>query len=355
MTEQRTNTEFTDTVKFSDFEDTLAQKYGERFREYRRNYYKSLNYDANGFLPDFPLTVTMELVKRCNLRCVMCYTINHREKRSRLDLSGIKNVLDECEHEGLPALVVGLGSEPLIFKGVEKVLKRATDAQIMDVFLGTNGILMDEAMCELLIEQPIARVEISLDAATPETYLKVRRKDELERIEHNVHTLIRLKKERNSKLPIIRLCFCVMDINKHEQDTFLKKWDGLVDYVDFQEYHDFSHVDELRKTGTVPHVDQLRVEKPHCAYPFNSLHVWSSGDVTPCCTFFAKSNELLLGNIAESSLKEIWTGDKINKIRAQLLSGDLNPTCRVCLAERDAESFNEVKDNNRERKPQTET
>lgn len=342
--DERTNTTHTETVQFSPFEELLAEKFGERFRVYRRDYTKSLNYDKNGFLPDFPITVTVELVNRCNLDCIMCYTINHKEKKETLDLPQLRSVLDECEREGLPALVIGLGSEPLIYKGIKDVLKASTDANIMDIFLGTNGVLMNESLCEYLVESQIARVEISLDAATPETYQKVRGKNELERIERNIETLLEIKKRNNSTLPIIRLCFCVQDVNKHEQEAFLNKWNGRVDYVDFQKLYNFDAVDELRETGTIEGVETLEVKDSHCAYPFNSLHIWSNGNVTPCCTFFAKNEQLVVGNVRQQSLKEIWEGDSIKEIRRQLLTGDLNPTCRVCLSQRDHESFEEVRE-----------
>lgn len=348
MSDERTNTTYTETVPFSPFEELLAEKFGERFRFYRRDYYKSLNYDKNGFLPDFPITVTLELVNRCNLDCVMCYTINHKEQKSTIDGPRLREVLAECEREGLPALVIGLGSEPLLYKGIRDVVASATQAKVMDIFLGTNGVLLNESLSEYLVSNQIARVEISLDAATPETYLKVRRKNELERIERNIEKLLEIKKRNNSALPIIRLCFCLLDINKHERDMFLKKWEGRVDYVDFQKFYDFGQVDELRETGTVPNVESLQVTDTHCAYPFNSLHIWANGNVTPCCTFFAKNERLVVGNINEQALKEIWEGDKIKEIRRQLITGELNPTCRVCLAQRDHELFDETREAIRE-------
>lgn len=346
MTDERTNTTYTETVQFSPFEEHLAQKFGERFRTYRRDYYKSLNYDKNGFLPDFPITLTVELVNRCNLDCVMCYTVNHDEKKSTLDMPRLRQVLSECEKEGLPALVIGLGSEPLLYKGIRDVLKATSDSGVMDIFLGTNGVLLNESLCEYLVDNQVARVEVSLDAATPETYHKVRGKDQLELVEKNIETLVRLKKERNSKLPVIRLCFCVLDINKHECSQFLDKWKDHVDYVDFQKFYDFGDVDTLRKTGTVPYVDKLDVGDGHCAYPFNSLHIWANGNVTPCCTFFAKNEEMVVGNIAKESLKDIWDGDKMREIRRQISTGDLNPTCKVCLAQRDHGAFDEVRKSN---------
>ena len=347
--DERTNTEFIDTVGFTDYLGTLAEKHGERFLEYRQNYYKSLNYDRNGYLPDFPLTVTLELVNRCNLDCVMCYTVNHAERKSTLGIPNIETILAECEKHDLPALVIGLGSEPLLFKGIKDVIAKALEANVMDLFLGTNGVLLTEDIAEFLVESQVARVEISLDAATPETYEKVRGKNELERIEGNIRRLIDIRKARNSTLPVIRLTFCVQELNYRERRAFLDKWRDLVDYVDFQMMVDHSDIDELRGSGTVANVDEMELESTHCAYPFNSLHVWANGNITPCCTFFAKSDELILGNVANMKLEEAWNCNKISTIRAELLSGNVRDVCRVCLSQRATEMFDDVAEENRNR------
>jgi len=180
---------------------------------------------------------------------------------------------------------------------------------------------------------------VSLDAATPETFKKIRGKDELLRIEANLETLIQAKKDANSKLPVIRLCFCVQEDNIMEQKAFLEKWRGRVDYIDFQEMVDFNDVDDLRDMGYDAFLadDLPTPESTYCAYPFNSLHVWSNGDVTPCCTFFGKA--LVIGDATKQSLKEIWDGDKMAEIRDQLLTGRLNKVCHVCLSSRDKENF----------------
>ncbi|HEX9703492.1 MAG TPA: radical SAM protein [Rhodospirillales bacterium] len=340
----RKNVDHIESVKYTDIESVLGEEFGERFRRYRADYHKSLNYDKNGFLPDFPLTVSIELVNRCNLNCVMCYTINHKDPKATFELPDIERLMAECRDNNLPAAVVGMGSEALIYKGVRDALANVRKAGVMDVFLGTNGVLLTEDLSEFLVEQRIARLEISLDAATPETYLKIRRKDELKRIEANIEKLLAVRKRLGSRLPVIRLCFCVQKYNIHEQEAFLKKWQGKVDYIDFQEMVDFGNVSEFRATDGVLDARPAGGAKPaktYCAYPFNSLHVWSNGDVTPCCTFFGKA--LVMGNVKRQTLTDIWNGDKMREVRRQLQSGDVNPVCYACLTQRETETFEMAK------------
>lgn len=335
----RDKVEHVESVKYTDVEAVLTDEFGDRFHEYRKNYRKSLNYDTNGYIPPFPLTVSLEFVNRCNLNCIMCYTINHSDRKATLDLSRIETLMDECREHGLPAAVVGMGSEALIYKQARDAIAAIRKADVMDLFLGTNGVLLTEELSAFLVEQRVARIEVSLDAATPETYTKIRGKDELQRIEANLEKLIEIREREGSKLPVIRLCFCVQKDNLHEQRAFLDKWRDRVDYIDFQEMVDFGGVDDLRALGDeAAKADNLPApESTYCAYPFNSLHVWSNGDVTPCCTFFGKA--LVIGNVQEHTLKEIWDGPEIAEIRDQLLSGKLNMVCHACLTCRDKENF----------------
>ena len=65
-------------------------------------------------------------------------------------------------------------SEPLLYKHFDKVLKRAEEAEIMDVFIFTNGNLLNEKNSRLILNSCVTRLFVSIDAATEETYNKVK-------------------------------------------------------------------------------------------------------------------------------------------------------------------------------------
>ena len=226
-----------------------------------------------------------------------------------------------------------VGSEGLLYKGIEDVIRYAKDAGVMDVILMTNGTLLTAELSEFLVSQEVSRVCISIDAATPETYEIVRGKNELDRVEKNVQGLADARKNHASALPIIRLSFCVTEDNQDEQEAFRDKWCDIVDYIDFQKINDFSYVgreDEVK----LPDAEEDNDQKPFCTKPFGYLNVWSTGDISPCCTFYGKS--LTFGNISENTLAEVYDGEKMVDLRDQFLGKkELNKVCKVCLASRD--------------------
>lgn len=332
-------------VEFTDIEDILHRNlhpvFGDRFDQYRRDYVASLNSEITGFVPPHPLTVSLELVNRCNLTCVMCYTANHKGTKYTLSLDALRAFFQDCTRNGVPALMLGDHSEPLLYKEIRDVILAAKEAKIMDIFLFTNGVLLTEELAEFLVREKVSRVFVSLDAANPETYKNIRGKDELVRIERNLHKLIEIRNREQSELPVVRVSFCVQKHNHTEQDAFREKWQGVVDFIDYQAATDVSWVTELVETGTVQDVERMQTEGqklPFCNQPFGYLSVLASGDITPCCSFYA--HNLKLGHIERDNIHDLWNSEKMVKLREELLTGNPNPTCRVCLSQR-FEDFSE--------------
>ena len=111
--------------------------------------------------------------------------------------------------KGKTGLLLGVGSEGLLFKEVRETISYAKEAGIMDIILMTNGTLLTQELSEFLVQQEVSRVCISIDAATSETYEKVRGKDQLQKVEKNVRTLVETRENSGKLLPIVRLSFCV--------------------------------------------------------------------------------------------------------------------------------------------------
>jgi radical SAM protein with 4Fe4S-binding SPASM domain len=355
------------SYSFSDWMDELSRIYGSRWDEYRESFgltNNKLTAAQEAANLRAPITITLELVNRCNLRCVMCWTDNHVMKKGVLSLSQIQNILNEFRDAGnpVPAVIVGLGSEPLLYREAKEVILVCKQAGVMDIFFGTNGVLLDEDLSRFLIDQEVTRLEVSLDAAHKETYQKIRSKDKLEIVESNIKKFIEIRNSLGKRTPVVRLAFVVQELNYNERDFFLEKWKDVVDYVDFQQLSDFSSVtsrlgkdlafylfddetDEEKKKFTDDLRERLKKTNStsgselFCPYPFNSLNVWANGDISPCCCFHGRA--LTIGNVAEKGLSEVWQGREMKALRQEILDGRLNRVCRSCL-DRDTRHRDEV-------------
>ena len=52
-------------------------------------------------------------------------------------------------------MMFGMGEEPLLFKNFVSFVGKISDAGVMDIFLFTNGLLMNEAISTALVDMPI--------------------------------------------------------------------------------------------------------------------------------------------------------------------------------------------------------
>lgn len=333
--------------------EALSPLYGQRFSEYRRSYLASLLPAAMESVPDFPLTVLMELLNKCNLDCIMCYSQHRTGPKTIVALETIENLLGQCRENALPALMFGAGEEPLMYKDFDHVLAMAKDSGVMDTFVFTNGTLLDERRCNAILDANVTRVMVSIDAATPATYDVIRRRNtsiaptgtnRLADVEANVRRLISLRNDRQSQLPMVRVSFAVQAANQHEVELFRERWIGVADYVEFQACSDYSPIAELggfdETTRWASQPSSPGAEQLFCPQPWNVMTVWFDGSVSPCCSFSGKN--LIIGNVHHHSLKEIWHGEKMTALREQFRCGELNRVCRQCLAGRDQKAFESV-------------
>jgi len=77
---------------------------------------------------------------------------------------------------------------------------------------------------------------------------------------------------------------------------------------------------------------------PACIIPWISLWPKPDGSVYPCCAMGAR--DMNLGNLQNSSLKEIFQGDKMNRLRRMFLAGQLDEVaCSKCVSLEQAQGY----------------
>lgn len=75
-----------------------------------------------------------------------------------------------------------------------------------------------------------------------------------------------------------------------------------------------------------------------CYQPFYYIEIYENGDVYTCCPSFI--DNFSIGNIFKNNFDDIWNGEKIQKFRKKLLSGDLSLCSDNCLRKK----MGEIKD-----------
>ncbi|MEW5807717.1 MAG: radical SAM protein [Acidobacteriota bacterium] len=106
--------------------------------------------------------VVWNITRRCNLRCIHCYTDSENISYSgELNTEEARALIDDLAQFSIPALLFS-GGEPLMRKDLFDLVKYARSSGIRPV-LSTNGTLIDERVAEKLKDSGFIYVGISLD------------------------------------------------------------------------------------------------------------------------------------------------------------------------------------------------
>ncbi|HLP88917.1 MAG TPA: radical SAM protein [Nostocaceae cyanobacterium] len=108
--------------------------------------------------------------RRCNLRCLHCYSSSSPEERDQLSVTLLLQAIIEASQQGYTVASFS-GGEPLMYEHLPELLKQAHKSQ-MQTTVTTNGILLDEKHLEKL-EGIVDAIAISLDGM-PATHNKIR-------------------------------------------------------------------------------------------------------------------------------------------------------------------------------------
>ncbi|MEW6263515.1 MAG: radical SAM/SPASM domain-containing protein [Thermodesulfobacteriota bacterium] len=315
----------------------IAAEVGPAFQEYRRRWDL-----ARGFrlqLP-FPLHVDYELFYACNLRCPICLMSLPPQERSlygdskqALSLETMKRLLSEGASRGQAAAGLNGICEPLLSPELPEIVSYARRVGLLDVMFSTNGLLLEEKISRELIAAGLTRLMISLDAATEATYARIRVGSDFRRVTENILNFLRLRREMKSRLPVVRVSFCVTSLNEHELDLFIRTWSSRVDFISIQHYgNTFTGQRASDRSRLFPegyHYDYTQGTR--CGQPWKRVMVRHNGDVIPCCD--ASGLALVIGNIHGGELADIWLGEKAVSLRRLHQQGRSyeEPICRRCL------------------------
>jgi MoaA/NifB/PqqE/SkfB family radical SAM enzyme len=171
------------------------------------------------WLPLMPHTLSIVSVKGCcNLACRMCG--GSKGKLEYLRAADLEIMLTHAPTAELVILVAG-DSEPLMNPELPDVL-RVVKAHGANCNIVSNGHLLSDKLIEAMIEtQQPSSLNISLDAATPETYRSIRGAD----INSVIARLTKLRDAKiaaNVKWPIISLLMVGMEDNITELPQFVE-------------------------------------------------------------------------------------------------------------------------------------
>jgi radical SAM protein with 4Fe4S-binding SPASM domain len=272
-----------------------------------------------------PLHVMIENTNACNYRCSFCPHNVMKRQIGFMTMELYKKIIDECVHLGIEHIDIHQFGEPLLDPNFAERVVYAKRAGIKFVTTNSNGFLLAEGLAKKLVEAGLDQIIISLDAATEETYRKVRASGKLEIVERNIKGLIKIGNSIESSRPTVVVDFVQQPENRHEVKLFVKKWRGVADKVMMSYMHDWAGSADKQ-----PFELHGNPSREPCRLLWSDMVVAWDGRVMLCCVDY--EGEVTLGDLKNQNLKEIWKGEKLRKVRETHLKGEFQktPLCDRC-------------------------
>lgn len=320
----------------------------------------------------YPRYLEIETTTLCNMNppCVMCgrscggiFLHSFDEK----NIGKIDFLFKNAKHVSLHGCGEPLMQEKLLFSFIERFPS--------DTFLlfNSNGILLTEKNIMKLIEYRLNLINISIDAACPETYKKIRRHDYFDNIKNNLKLLSQIKKNNLVNFPLVIINMVIIKENLQEVVDFVrlaKEVDACgvefyllnqlpKNYVVKTDLFYFDYDEQIVDTSSPKFINIIRSAqklcknlkisfitnrrdilqaisdvplqetsvsgKYFCRKPWENLFIEANGGLKICCHF--KDH---LGNLDTNNFYETWKSEKMKKVRKAISQGLLPEECHGC-------------------------
>ncbi|MCX7783075.1 MAG: radical SAM protein, partial [Meiothermus sp.] len=135
-------------------------------------------------IKDLRLSVT----PRCNLHCLYCHPLGweQSEPPGTISVEDTRHFLEAMQMLGLES-VRFTGGEPLVRKELPQMIAVAHELGIQDIAITTNGLLFKRKAREL-VAAGLKRINLSMDAVTPEVFKTMTRGGQVEKVWEAIET-----------------------------------------------------------------------------------------------------------------------------------------------------------------------
>lgn len=296
-----------------------------------------------------PMSIGFEVTNICNANCIFCGYQYLKRQKATLSMDLFKKAIDEFDAFGGGVVsftpIVG---EPLIDPNfLEKIKYAKSKKNISLVVFFTNGILINKIGAKAIISSGVDQISVSM-AFDMQTYsrifqvnhwndvyegiLNLLRENELcnnrVNISIRLHSDIGLKKllKTPAYKKLKRFRFGLM-YNIYHSNIYYDNWGGLI------KQEDLSGTMRLRKTPK-------KIEP--CLFLYTAPTILSNGDLTLCgCRDL--NGDLVVGNIKDKSILEMWQDERVEEIRNGFYSSRYPEICQGCSFYQDLSYFTEEK------------
>lgn len=293
------------------------------------------------FHPALPFAVSIEPTTSCNLRCPECPSglRSFTRPTGMLDTKSFTSFIEQVQKD-ISYLIFYFQGEPYLNPNFLKQVQIAKSYSLYTA-TSTNAHYLTSDVAKQTVESGLDRLIISIDGTTQDTYEQYRVGGQLEKVIEGTKQILHWKKELKSKTPYVIFQFLVVGPNEHQVEEIEALGKSLgVDEVRLKtaqiyEYEQGSHLipkNEKYARYIKNKEGSYRLKNSldnHCWKMWHQCVITWDGKVVPCC--FDKDAQYTMGNVFQTSLKEVWNNKDYQSFRQSIFeSRDQIEICKNC-------------------------
>lgn len=300
-----------------------------------------------------PFSVHIDVCSVCNYKCSFCFQADSHAmkavglKRGMMSLSLFKKIVDDLKafDQKIKKIKIGNHGEPTLHPDLPAMIRYARDsgtAEIIELF--TNASQLEPALNRALIDSGLQRINISLEGLSDERYQQVAGiKQSFPAIVEGVRHLYSIRGDCKIYVKIADQTSALSSNITHkfvlsdaEREYFYDTFGNICDEIFIEKVVpqwaevQLDKQNQVSETGM--YAQKVKIDKDVCPFIFMYLHFNCDGTTSPCTLDWPR--KVVIGNVEQQSVKDIWNGQQLRALQVAMLEGkrcDIN-FCKNCTA-----------------------
>jgi radical SAM protein with 4Fe4S-binding SPASM domain len=282
-----------------------------------------------------PYALYLEPTSLCNMRCAFCPTGDRNLRKQRrngvMPWELFEKIVGDIADMGVKLKRINLykDGDPLVHPRFPEMVRRLKAAHVSEsLWTKTNALALSPEMNARLVDCGLDMLGISIQAVSEEGYLRVAdTKLNFAQFVANIADLF------NRRTFTLYIKIADSGLSESDKQRFYDVFGPISDYTAIEQLHGWANSDVKDFTlGTNPTTFEgyPLTDKIVCPLPFFMLGINWNGTVSLCNEDFL--HKTLVGDLNETSLKAIWEGDALKRMRVMHLEGrrSENVMCANC-------------------------
>ena len=282
-----------------------------------------------------PRGLHVEGTNICNASCVFCAYPQMERRKTTMSMEDFRAVVDAyVSMGGRSVSLTPIVGDPFVDKHMfERLDDLMAREEIRSMSFYTNAILMTREKSErLMAYADKLHVHVSWGGFDAATWNEIMGVSKFEAARDAVLDFLEVKEARGVDIPFTLALRCPTSACEGELWERLRAAAdrGLVEIAEMPDYDSWAgkvRPEALEGVGLTPRT--MPYKRGACELLFTKPVVLANGDVNACACRDVEA-ELVVGNVKEAPLSEIWAGAAIDELIERHERGDYPDVCKRC-------------------------